>query len=592
MLSNVAIGRMPFLLGIALAVAAWSAARSQRRVLSGVLALAAMLASPVAGVFLMLGAVGEADRRRPPALQTALWLGLPALAGGIGALPAVPRGRDGSLHGDRVLADARDLRRGRRAARARPADAVGGRAAVLGVLVGAFVVPTPFGQNALRLGVLAGPSVLALAHRKRVPVLALAVVGVGLLYLQWLPAVRAVAEAHGDPSTRLAFQAEARDFLARVAKPGERVEVPMTVNHWEAADLAKVVPLARGWERQLDQKANPIFYDGEPMTAVDVPRVAAGERGPLGRAPERAAGLLRARRGDRARARREVPQARLRVPALADLGGARAPTRPPPTARSCSPPARTGSWSTRPRRPSSATATRSTGRRANACVARADDGWTEVEPRNDGGVILVQAKFGLERGRDAKGVSPRASRSRRPSSLGAMRSRLLPRGARDLLWQIVLFCGAYWLYRLVRGQVCGSVGGGVRPRARHRRRSSRSLHVFVEPRVQHWAIGTGWVDDVGSWMYLNTHFVVTTCTLAFIYLFRNEHYYFVRNMFMVAMGLALVGYVVYPTAPPRMLPELGFVDSVATSPASRRTPTSTRSSTRTPRCRRCTSASR
>ena len=34
-------------------------------------------------------------------------------------------------------------------------------------------------------------------------------------------------------------------------------------------------------------------------------------------------------------------------------------------------------------------------------------------------------------------------------------------------------------------------------------------------------------------------------------------------MFMVAMGLALVGYVVYPTAPPRMLPELGFADSVS-----------------------------
>ena len=37
--------------------------------------------------------------------------------------------------------------------------------------------------------------------------------------------------------------------------------MPLTHNHWEAADLAKVVPLARGWERQLDQKANPIFYD-------------------------------------------------------------------------------------------------------------------------------------------------------------------------------------------------------------------------------------------------------------------------------------------------------------------------------------------
>jgi membrane-associated phospholipid phosphatase len=36
----------------------------------------------------------------------------------------------------------------------------------------------------------------------------------------------------------------------------------------------------------------------------------------------------------------------------------------------------------------------------------------------------------------------------------------------------------------------------------------------------------------------------------------------VRNMFMVAMGLALVGYSALPTAPPRMLPEWGFTDSV------------------------------
>jgi membrane-associated phospholipid phosphatase len=36
----------------------------------------------------------------------------------------------------------------------------------------------------------------------------------------------------------------------------------------------------------------------------------------------------------------------------------------------------------------------------------------------------------------------------------------------------------------------------------------------------------------------------------------------VRNMFMVAMGLALIGYVVFPTAPPRFLPEWGFTDTV------------------------------
>src|SRR4051812_7820813 len=143
-----------------------------------------------------------------------------------------------------------------------------------------------------------------------------------------------------------------------------------------------------------------------------------------------------------------------------------------------------------------------------------------------------------------------------------MRSRLLPRGARDLLWQILLFCGAYWLYRLVRGQVFDRSAAAFE-HAREVVNLERGLHVFAEPSIQAWAVGSGWVSDVGAWMYLNTHFVVTTCALAFIYLFRNEHFYFVRNMFMVAMGLALVGYIVYPAAPPRMLPGLGFVDSVA-----------------------------
>src|SRR3954454_6301755 len=82
-LSNVAIGRMPFLLGIALGVAAWSAARAQHRVLSGGLALATMLARPRAGVFLALrrGAPLLAGGRG--ALRSVLWLGVPTLAGGI-----------------------------------------------------------------------------------------------------------------------------------------------------------------------------------------------------------------------------------------------------------------------------------------------------------------------------------------------------------------------------------------------------------------------------------------------------------------------------------------------------------------------------
>ena len=140
--------------------------------------------------------------------------------------------------------------------------------------------------------------------------------------------------------------------------------------------------------------------------------------------------------------------------------------------------------------------------------------------------------------------------------------KLLPRGVGDLVWQILLFCGAYWVYRLVRGQVFDQSAAAFE-HARQIVDAERALHLFIEPSLQNWAIQSRWIDDVGSWMYINTHFVVTTCTLAFIYLFRNEHFYWVRNMFMVAMALALAGYVLYPTAPPRMLPELGFVDSVS-----------------------------
>ena len=94
-------------------------------------------------------------------------------------------------------------------------------------------------------------------------------------------------------------------------------------------------------------------------------------------------------------------------------------------------------------------------------------------------------------------------------------------------------------------------------------------------------------------MYVNSHFVVTTTFLIWLYIARNQAYYFVRNMFMVAMGLALVGYLVYPTAPPRFLPEWGFTDSVASlrRRVGRRT-APTCSTTRSPRCRACTWRSR
>ena len=56
-------------------------------------------------------------------------------------------------------------------------------------------------------------------------------------------------------------------------------------------------------------------------------------------------------------------------------------------------------------------------------------------------------------------------------------------------------------------------------------------------------------------MYINAQTSITLGALAWLYLFRNPSFYFVRNMFLVAFGIALIGYAVFPTAPPRFFPE-------------------------------------
>ena len=144
-------------------------------------------------------------------------------------------------------------------------------------------------------------------------------------------------------------------------------------------------------------------------------------------------------------------------------------------------------------------------------------------------------------------------------------ARVLPRGWADVIRQLLLFAGAYGLYQLVRGLVSGVGGETYKPFGDATKiiNLERTLHVFIEPSVQAWTASTHWLMDAADWTYLNAHYFVTLGALVFIYLRRNDSFYFVRNMFMIAMAIALVGYTVYPTAPPRLMPEWGFTDSIA-----------------------------
>ena len=154
------------------------------------------------------------------------------------------------------------------------------------------------------------------------------------------------------------------------------------------------------------------------------------------------------------------------------------------------------------------------------------------------------------------------------SALKKAERRAFPKGALDAAKQVGLFACCYAAYQLVRGFADGSQATAFW-NATKVIDLEHSLNIFVEPAVQTWTRGSDFLIGFADWMYLNSHYLVTFSVLFFIYSRRNASFYFVRNMFLAAMVIALFGYALYPTAPPRLMPEWGFTDTLAVTTGTR-----------------------
>jgi hypothetical protein len=135
----------------------------------------------------------------------------------------------------------------------------------------AFVVATPMGSNATRLGALFAGPLLACALAARVRLggaraWLLVAAAVPLLAWQWYAPVRETGKGLVDPSHRASFYAGLLDRLEGEAEAA-RIEIPFTRMHWESVHVARRFPLARGWEAQLDVKYNGIFHRRRTLTA-------------------------------------------------------------------------------------------------------------------------------------------------------------------------------------------------------------------------------------------------------------------------------------------------------------------------------------
>jgi hypothetical protein len=121
----------------------------------------------------------------------------------------------------------------------------------------------------------------------------------------------------------------------------------------------------------------------------------------------------------------------------------------------------------------------------------------------------------------------------------------------------------YLVYEVVRGQ------GDSTPAAARAHTDwivdlERNLHVYGERAVQNAADPVPGAPTLLGIAYIALHFVGTTVFLLWLYRRHRDRFPLVRNVLIAATGIALVLYVVFPVAPPR-LAGLGFVDTVSDS---------------------------
>jgi hypothetical protein len=118
----------------------------------------------------------------------------------------------------------------------------------------------------------------------------------------------------------------------------------------------------------------------------------------------------------------------------------------------------------------------------------------------------------------------------------------------------------YGVYELTRGTVDGS-WALAQAHAAEIVRFERQLGMFWEWDLQRWAQAFPGVPALLGLAYVVLHVVCTIAALVWVYRRHREHFALLRTVLVAASGLALIVYVIYPTAPPR-LTTLGFVDTV------------------------------
>ncbi|GGZ74586.1 bifunctional glycosyltransferase 87/phosphatase PAP2 family protein [Streptomyces echinoruber] len=131
----------------------------------------------------------------------------------------------------------------------------------------------------------------------------------------------------------------------------------------------------------------------------------------------------------------------------------------------------------------------------------------------------------------------------------------------NLLLELLLIRVTYAAYSSIRA---AAQGGRATAEAHGHQihRLEQALSLDVEHWANHTVVRVPWLEHFLGFYYESFHFVVPLTLLAVLYARNPVDYRWARTTLGLGTLLGLLGFWLYPLAPPRLMPDLGFIDTV------------------------------
>ena len=128
--------------------------------------------------------------------------------------------------------------------------------------------------------------------------------------------------------------------------------------------------------------------------------------------------------------------------------------------------------------------------------------------------------------------------------------------------ELAIIAGAYFFYMYTRSLVFDDFEATALANAAKIISLERSLGFFWEPDWQAWAIdGVKALVVFFNWTYIFTFWPIILTAGTILYVRDRPRYIYYRNIVLLSFALALIGFMLFPLAPPRMIAE-HFVDTI------------------------------